>query len=78
MKSQFKTIEQVWKAIDEGKTIYWSSSAYTLTIEPSSPNFDKFSERNNKVLRVTCTANYFGSLLRENDLSNLYIKEGAE
>lgn len=34
-----------------------------------------FSNRDGKSLRVTCVSNYFGSLLSEADLNQLFIKE---
>lgn len=80
--NQFKTIEQVWQAIDEGKTVYWSSDAYQLTIEPVNREWRErngfdlpFSTRGEECLRVTCMSNWFGSLLLENEMSNLYLKE---
>lgn len=81
MKNQFKTIEQVWNALDQNKTIYWSSDAYALTIESSRLDWRKerglnipISNRDGKCIRVTCTANYFGSLLEPSELIHLYTK----
>lgn len=77
----FKTIDQVWNAIDQGKTVCWCSDIYQITIEESNlewrqnSGFDvPFSNRNGKCLRVTCMSNWFGSLLDKNELNNLYIK----
>lgn len=77
----FKTIEQVWDAIDRGETVYWSNKSYALTIEDSELAWRKkqgfkipFSNRNGKCLRVTCTSNYFGSLLEPKELSNLFTE----
>jgi hypothetical protein len=79
--SQFKTIEEVWAAIDKGLTVYWASDAYQLTIEESNLEWRRrqgfavpFSNRGEKCLRVTCMSNWFGSLLDANELNRLYTK----
>ena len=79
MKKHYKTLEQVWADIDSGKTIHCGSDAYAITIEPVATKWRllhhvelPFSTRGEKCLRVTCTSNYFGSLLTPNDLGNLY------
>lgn len=80
-RGEFKTIGQVWAAIDAGKTVYWASDAYQLTLEPSNLEWRArckfavpFSNRGETSLRVTCTSNWFGSLLTENELGQLYTK----
>lgn len=84
----FKNIKQVWAAIDAGKTVCWVNDSYILTVEDNNAEMQNWRERNgfqripfsgrgDKTLRVTCAANYFGSLLQESELSNLYIKESA-
>lgn len=82
---QFTNIEQVWSAIDRGLIIYWSSDAYQLTIEDSMLDWRKrqgfnipFSNRDDKCLRVTCMSNWFGSLLTQDELSQLYTKGGSK
>lgn len=79
--NQFKTIEQVWTALDKGLTIYWASDAYKLTIEETLIDWRKqqgfhipFSNRDGQCLRVTCISNWFGSLLDQNELNRLYTK----
>lgn len=82
MKNQFKTIEQVWTALDQGQTVYWSSKAYKLTIEDARIGTIECREywlnhhtfRNGKVLRKTCISNWFGSLLDANDLNRLFTE----
>ncbi len=85
LRYQFKTISEVWAAIDAGKTVYWASDAYALTIEHESDDMKAWrvrhgypipvSARGDKVLRVTCISNYFGSLLDSSEISSLYTKE---
>lgn len=81
MTKQFKTLDQVWNAIDQGLTVYWASDAYQLTIETVDPDYrirmgwgPTFSQRDTKALRVTCISNWFGSFLDPNELGNLYVK----
>lgn len=85
MRNQFNTISEVWEAINQGKTVYWSNKAYKLTIEDNNAfpaefvarmGWDKhFTMQDNKLLRVTCISNWFGSLLTENELSKLFTAE---
>lgn len=78
----FKTIQDVWSAVDKGLPVYWSNDAYQLTIEDAKVGtsecreywLNHFTFRDGKLLRVTCTSNWFGSLLNESDLSRLYTK----
>ena len=82
---QFKDLNQVWAAIDQGLTVYWSNDAYQLTIENAHSEeyrlrmgWDKtFSQRDDKALRVTCMSNYFGSFLGANEISSLYTKKAV-
>lgn len=62
--NKYKTIEQVWAAIDAGKTVYWSNTSYKLTIEETNHEWRKrcgfetpYSNRDDKCLRVTCISN---------------------
>lgn len=78
----FNTIDEVWSAIDAGKTVYWGSDAYQLTLEPVKRDWREkngfkipFSTRGETCLRVTCMSNWFGSLLEPSELGKLYIKE---
>lgn len=77
MKNQFKTIDEVWTAIDNGETVYWRNESYQLTIENARPNFKAFTIRNDKCLRVTCMSNWFGSLLEEKEITNLFTSKGG-
>lgn len=79
--TKFKTISDVWDAIDAGKTVCWSSEAYELVQVETMHEWRKeqgfktpFSNRGDKSLRVTCIANWFGSLLEEKELSSLFVK----
>jgi hypothetical protein len=71
----FNTFDDVWNALDAGQTVYWYNTSYKITIEPCQKTTNRETERNGKVLRVTCVSNYFGSLLKECELSNLFIED---
>jgi hypothetical protein len=71
---RFKSIKQVWQAIEQGKTVYWHNTGYALTIEPASKHTDSFSVKGEQCLRVTCLSNYFGSIIVPNDLKDLFIE----
>ena len=69
---RFKTIKAVWKALDEGKEVFWVNSLYHVTVEPAKPHNNLETLRNGQLLRVTCKDNYFGSLLTASELGKLY------
>lgn len=75
----FKTIEQVWKALESSKIVYWSNQGYKVYISEALQDNDyqrnHFSFKNGKVLSVRCIDNYFGSLINESDLSTLFVEE---
>lgn len=58
---QFKTINDVWSAINNGLIVYWSNTSYEIIVD-------------NNHLRVTRISNWFGSSLEEVDLAELFIK----
>lgn len=72
------TINQLWTLLDANTTVHWSNDSYKITVESIIPDnqyqLNHFTRRGDKVLRVTCTSNYFGSLLNESDLESLYVK----
>ena len=86
MKKYLNNVEEIWKNIQAGRTVYWSSSAYRLTLCEVRP-VEGFNEqtaayqethhtyKNNFVLRVTCTSNWFGSLLEPSEIEKCYTKE---
>jgi hypothetical protein len=81
---KFKNIQQIWAAIDAGQAVYWASDAYQLTIEETNVEYRQrmgwdlpFSNRDGKCLRVTCMSNWFGSLLLEKEINQLYTKAGV-
>jgi len=72
-KGLFKTIEQVWQAIDEGKKVYWHHEGYQVLVDNDScPEKKLSSNRGEKCLRVTCLRNWFGSRLDERELGQLF------
>lgn len=74
--NHFKTIQDVWNAIEDGKEIFWHHEGYKVIVEePNNPNYKPENIRRGKVLTVRCLDNWFGSLLSEYDLPNLYIKK---
>jgi hypothetical protein len=79
--TKFKNLNEVWAAIDSGKTVYYGSEGYKLTVEDTGVEWYKrqgldipFTNRDGKCLRATCIENWFGSLLLENEIGKLFIK----
>lgn len=72
-----KTIQEVWQAIMNGKPVYWHHEGYRITLVDARGDYQEkhFTYRNGFVLRVTCTSNWFGSLLEESELGNLFVTE---
>ena len=69
------TIKEIHKSIEEGKRVYWENALYELkyvNCEENNPS-GKFSFKNGKAIRITCTSNGFGSLIGEKDLNNCYL-----
>lgn len=71
---QYKTIDEVWSDLDKGKTIYWASIAYKLHKEEANCDFQKnhFTCKNNIVLSARHIETYWGGLLHEAELSDLF------
>ena len=71
------TIEEIHRALSEGKTIHWVNKLYYLHyVSCESDNESaKLSYIDGKGIRVTCLSNYFGSLITEGCLSKCYIAE---
>jgi hypothetical protein len=73
---KFKTVSQVWSAIDSGKKVYWIHKGYQVLVENDSyPELKLYSNRGKQMLRVTCLENWFGSRLDKTELSQLFIGE---
>ena len=71
----FKTIADVWHAIDQDIPVYWCHKGYQVLINKDScPEKKLSSNRGSQCLRVTCIKNWFGSRLSESDLSNLFTE----
>ena len=70
------TIEQIWDALDAGKTVYWENGLYQVKpVKMKSHNqYSEVSKRDDEALRVTCTMNGFGSLITEGCLAKCFVK----
>lgn len=71
------TIQQIHDALSNGKTVHWENSLYHLHyVDCKEDNeYGKLSYKEGKAIRVTCTSNYFGSLISESCLKKCFIKE---
>lgn len=79
--SVFKSVNDVWLAIDRGQTVYCHNKSYKVYVESNIGNDETrktpsrmFSDRNGQLLSVRCISNYFGSVISESDLNNLFIE----
>lgn len=72
---KFKTLDDIRAALDAGKTVYWSNKAYTAHYVDASANHNPYSVKDGKAIRVSCTSNYFGSLISESDIYNCFVVE---
>lgn len=82
MKHPIKNLDHLWTLIDSGVTVYWCNESYAITVEYSMISWRTdngfpvpWSNKNGFCLRVTCTSNYFGSLLDEKDLPRLFYNQ---
>lgn len=79
MKYRFKTLAEIWAAIDAGRTVYWHSPTYQVLPEPDSvPHKHLYSERDGIMLRVTCLSNWFGSRLEATEIGSCYVETEGE
>lgn len=78
---EFKTIEDVWRAVEAGKTVYWSNKAYKIYVEKDlmpertleyPPR--KLIEKNGYLLCVRCISNHFGSILHLKEIPALFTE----
>jgi hypothetical protein len=74
-------IEQVWEAVESGKTVYWHNKSYKVYIQEVTQNSfvteyqtKHHTFKNGKVLSVRCISNYFGGLMDEKELSSLFVE----
>lgn len=81
LKGSFKTIADVWAAIDSGETVYCGSESYRVYVESDlTPEITekhegrRFSARNGRLLSVRCVSNYFGSIIYPQDLTELFTR----
>ena len=71
------TLQEIYSAIDSGKTVHWENSLYEVHPVDAEPDnkYAAVSYREGKALRITCTSNYFGSLITERCFEKCFIKE---
>ncbi len=67
-------ISEIWKAIDEGKTVCWVHEGYEVhPVESNGSKYAALTERNGKALRCSCVENYFGGYLSESQLDKCFV-----
>ena len=68
------TIKEIWGAIEQGKKVNWSNSLYIVEpIEFEKNKYSALSYKDGHALRITCRTNYFGGLIAESELKDVYI-----
>jgi hypothetical protein len=73
-----KNIEQIWQEIMNGKIVYWENEGYRITMTEALNNeyqLKHFSHKNGFVLCITCTENWFGSLIDESEVKKCFVTE---
>ena len=66
---RYKTLKQIHDDLEKGIEIFWSNTRYKVHYVDFEPNLNQYSLKNNKVIRVSCIDNYFGSLISESEIS---------
>ena len=71
------TIQEIHKALSEGKTVNWSNGLYYLHYVYAEPTneYAKPTFKDGKAIRITCSSNYFGALATESCLKACFITE---
>lgn len=74
-KLKFRSVGEVWKAIDAGLSVYWVHDGYQVLVITADLNqYTAYSYRRStgQCLRVTFIENYFGSVLCKSELKSLF------
>jgi DNA-binding CsgD family transcriptional regulator len=83
----FKTIDDVWNAVNKGMTVYWCTKAYKVFVESNPKQYQgcenqfynsparQYSTRGEKMLAVRCIENHFGGVISESNLGSLFVTE---
>lgn len=69
---RFENLEEVWRAVESGQEVFCENLAYHITVESDFPQANKWTLRDGKLLRVTCKSNYFGALLTQEQIRDLF------
>lgn len=71
------TIQELWEKIERGETVFWANEGYKVYTEEAFCEHQKqhFSHKNGKVLSVRFIENYFGGLIHESELTELFTKD---
>lgn len=82
VKAPAFTIAQVWEMIEAGKKVYWGNTGYEVVAEDvfGSDYVVEFQIKHHtfkhgKVLSIRCMSNWFGGLMAESEMGDLFIQE---
>ncbi len=71
-KQKFKSLEEIKAALLNGEEVYWSSALYEVHFVDNVDTHNQYSRTNDKLIRVSCVTNYFGSLLQESEINSCF------
>ena len=80
---KYNNIDEVWKDLERGKTIFWTNESYKVYIQDArSPerfghdyDLSHFTFKNGKVLDVRFIETFWGARMDQSDLLDLFSKE---
>ena len=69
------TIDEIWKALEQNKKVYWSNTLYQVHSEKvlNRNEYNGLSFKNGYALRITCISNYFGGWIVKEELKSVFI-----
>lgn len=71
-------INEVWNALDAGEDVYWIHEGYKVFIEPAREGCEyqakHHTNRGGKILSIRFATTYWGSLMDEREMGNLFTK----
>jgi hypothetical protein len=72
MTKKYKTLDQIRRDLDAGIDIYWCNLGYKVHYVPALDNFESYSVKNGKAIRVSYIETYFGSLIQPSDIGSCF------
>ncbi len=72
----YSNIDEVWQDLNQGRKVYWNHTGYEIVREPVTKGIEfqekHFSRQGNEVLCIRYTENWFGGIIDETEVKELF------